>query len=371
MSRLNVRLPSSPPIDDSTTNGSFLRSISGHHSSNRSNTGDGTALTITPGRIPALDFTKGALVVIMVLYHWMNYFLTGHDSAYKYLRFLTPSFIFITGFLISHVYLSKYPASDLRIPMRLLVRGLKLLAIVACLNMVFSILHLRALITPVNNPHHRDIVLAYLLGTAPVAFAVLIPIGYLLILSAGLVVSKTRKSTYHITCVLSVAGATYCALTGLNSGYLEIFSIGTIGLSVGYAPIDRIDAIVKHRLILVLAYAAYLVAVTVWHEIYLLQIPGVFLSLTVIYLIGTRHSGAGGIGNVFILLGKYSLFAYIAQIGLLQVLQKGLRRVGGGPGVVTAALVIGFVCTVLIVEIVDRTRRSVAGFNRLYALVFS
>jgi uncharacterized membrane protein len=27
-----------------------------------------------PYRIPALDFTKGALVLIMVLYHWINHF---------------------------------------------------------------------------------------------------------------------------------------------------------------------------------------------------------------------------------------------------------------------------------------------------------
>src|SRR4051812_8978697 len=66
-------------------------------------------LTVTPQkskRVPALDFTKGALVLIMVLYHWMNYFIRADGDVYKYLRFLTPSFIFITGFLVSQVYLS-------------------------------------------------------------------------------------------------------------------------------------------------------------------------------------------------------------------------------------------------------------------------
>ena len=45
---------------------------------------------------PALDFTKGALVLIMVLYHWLNYFYGPRGDVYRYLRFLTPSFIFIT-----------------------------------------------------------------------------------------------------------------------------------------------------------------------------------------------------------------------------------------------------------------------------------
>ena len=44
-------------------------------------------------RIDALDFTKGILVLIMVLYHWLNYFVTGHDWIYKYLRFLPISFV--------------------------------------------------------------------------------------------------------------------------------------------------------------------------------------------------------------------------------------------------------------------------------------
>src|SRR5690242_13803806 len=86
-------------------------------------------------RIPALDFTKGALVLIMVLYHWINYFI-GPDLDYRYLRFLTPSFIFITGFLVSNVYLSKYRVNDPYLPKRLLTRGLKLLAVFIGLNVL-------------------------------------------------------------------------------------------------------------------------------------------------------------------------------------------------------------------------------------------
>lgn len=106
--------------------------------------GTEVALAKKPSRIYALDFTKGALVLIMVLYHWLNYFVTSNGTVYKYLRFLTPSFIFISGFLISHVYLSKYRTSGLKVPRRLLVRGFKLLAIVFCLNMALSLLRLQA-----------------------------------------------------------------------------------------------------------------------------------------------------------------------------------------------------------------------------------
>src|SRR5277367_6080548 len=94
-----------------------------------------TASSPKAQRIPALDFTKGALVLIMVLYHWINYFIGPQWKYYLYLRFLTPSFIFITGFTISHVYLSKYTAADPRLWKRLFTRGLKLTTIFLALNL--------------------------------------------------------------------------------------------------------------------------------------------------------------------------------------------------------------------------------------------
>ena len=59
-------------------------------------------------RIWALDFTKGVLVLVMVLYHWLNYFIGSNGFFYRYLLFLPPSFICISGFLISRVYVSRF-----------------------------------------------------------------------------------------------------------------------------------------------------------------------------------------------------------------------------------------------------------------------
>ena len=70
----------------------------------------------TAPRDTAIDFTKGALVLFMVLYHWLNYFLGPHGQYYDYLRFLTPSFIFITGFMISQIQLHRYDNSGRSCP---------------------------------------------------------------------------------------------------------------------------------------------------------------------------------------------------------------------------------------------------------------
>src|SRR5579872_3641096 len=67
----------------------------------------------------AIDFTKGALVLFMVLYHWLNYFFGPHGQYYDYLRFLTPSFIFITGFMISQIQLRRYENTGRNLARRL------------------------------------------------------------------------------------------------------------------------------------------------------------------------------------------------------------------------------------------------------------
>src|SRR5579884_4227563 len=87
-------------------------------------------------RDTAIDFTKGALVLFMILYHWLNYFFGPHGQFYDYLRFLTPSFIFITGFMISQILLRRYESSGRNLPKRLFVRGLKLLMVFLVLNLL-------------------------------------------------------------------------------------------------------------------------------------------------------------------------------------------------------------------------------------------
>ncbi len=324
----------------------------------------------TSRRIPALDFTKGALVLIMVLYHWTNYFVMVDGSVYKYLRFLTPSFIFITGFLISQVYLSKYQTSGSKVPGRLLRRGIKLLAIVVCLNLVPGAARLATSYQP-GSGSIAEMVLACAMGTTRVAFSVLIPIAYLLILSAGLlIVSRHYRNIFHATCALSVACALLFELKGIRSGYLQLVSIGMLGITVGYISIDRINRFVKRRLAMVVAYLAYLTAITLWDDSYALQIAGVCLSLAIIYWLGVEFAETSRAGKVAVLLGQYSLFAYIAQIVILQILRRGLGPFGAGIGGSGAAFVGCLAGTVLSVEVLDRARPRIVGLNRAYTAVF-
>ncbi|HEY0702014.1 MAG TPA: hypothetical protein VGD60_04535 [Candidatus Acidoferrales bacterium] len=331
-------------------------------------------------RITALDFTKGALVLIMVLYHWINYFIGGDWEYYRYLRFLTPSFIFVTGFMISNIYLAKYDVADPRLPKRLITRGLKLLAIFLALNLA------RIFIVPAagtgsvsqNLLNAGNIFTVFVSGNMPVvggklvSFSILVPISYLLMLSGALMLPyKFYRYTFQVVCVLLLASSLALEFFGTESPNLELVTIGLLGLLTGFLPIPAINKFVRHPYLLGLAYVGYTIAITIWNVPFWIQLVGVPLSLMVIYLAGISGSGSGAIENEFILLGKYSLFGYISQIAILQVLAASLRHVTLGFPMLCASFVAAFVLTILSVEVTDRLRKNVPSMDRLYKAVFA
>jgi|HubBroStandDraft_6_1064221.scaffolds.fasta_scaffold303649_2 peptidoglycan/LPS O-acetylase OafA/YrhL len=331
-------------------------------------------------RITALDFTKGALVLIMVLYHWINYFIGPQWEYYRYLRFLTPSFIFITGFMISHVYLSKYDASDPRLAKRLFVRGLKLLAIFIALNIArtFVIPILGTGVLVANPLNLRNILIVFVSGNLPlvggklVSFSILVPISYVLMFS-GLLMYPYRfyRYTFHVVCVLLLLSLAILGLIDAQSQNLELFTIGMLGVLTGFMRIAAINHFVRHPYMLAAGYLCYTIAITVWNVPFPLLIVGVCLSLMVIYLVGISASESGVIGGEVILLGKYSLFGYISQMVIIQFLNAGFHHVGPGITVWGVSFVAAFVLTILSVEVVDRARARVASMDKLYKAVFA
>jgi hypothetical protein len=330
-------------------------------------------------RILALDFTKGALVLIMVLYHWINYFCGPQDN--RYLRFLTPSFIFISGFIISNVYVAKYGLSNLQLPKRLIQRGLKILGVFVLLNVTRDFLalgrsHDQASSAPLS---FRSLVDIYLIGNGvgggqakAVAFFILVPISYLLILSAlFLGVSRFYRFTIPIVCLILLLCVALSNLAGHEIPNLELLAIGLLGVIAGYLPIEKVNAAVKHPYLLAAGYLVYLAAISLWNVAYPLQIIGVFLSLMILYLLGQQSGDPGKARESIVLLGKYSLFGYISQIAILQLLRLGLNHIGSEIVVLGLSFVLAFVLTIISVEVVDRTRAESATMDKLYKAVFA
>jgi uncharacterized membrane protein len=60
-------------------------------------------------RNPAIDFTRGMLVLLMVVHHTMDYFAAEAGGAsLTYARFVAPGFLFMNGYLIARIYFPKY-----------------------------------------------------------------------------------------------------------------------------------------------------------------------------------------------------------------------------------------------------------------------
>lgn len=329
------------------------------------------------GRISALDFTKGTLVLVMVLYHWLNYFVGSQGSFYRYLSFLPPSFICITGFLIAQVYLSKSRISDPRLPRRLIIRGLKLLMIFILLNVGTGLLipgvhHGRRVFDSFSVSILESVfVTGNMAGGRMVAFYVLVPISYLLLLSAFLLIAhRYYQHIFHAMTLMCLLAILILFLNGSKSGNLELVTIGLLGISIGHIPSDKINHLLRHPFTVVVAYLCYAAAITVWNVPYPLQVAGVLLALSVIYVVGKASGETGKIQQSLIMLGKYSLFGYIAQIAILQLLRRNL-------GMELAAWVLGasflaaIALTLFAVRAVDRARAKSPIVDRMYAAVFS
>jgi len=329
-------------------------------------------------RILALDFTKGALVLLMVLYHWLNYFVGNGSYAYRYLRFITPSFIFIAGFLMPAVYLSNRALSSGVLGKRLVWRGLKLFGIFLALNAAASLhVNLRATEATRVGSVYR-IAVACLTGnialgnTKLVSFYILVPIGALLLLTA-LLALLLRRCVYTVHIVVGIA---LCVLFGLwvralSSPNLELITIGLIGLLIGFVPIQSIKAVAGRPYVLGVAYAMYVIGLALWNAVYPLQIAGVCLNVMLIYLIGERAERMGSIGRTVVLLGKYSLFGYIVQIAILQLLHRAMSNIVPESLRLVLSLFVAMMLTIGTVKVMDYLRFRWSPVNRLYGVVFS
>jgi peptidoglycan/LPS O-acetylase OafA/YrhL len=324
-------------------------------------------------RISALDFVKGALVLVMVLYHWLNYF-SETDYLYRYLRFLTPSFIFITGFIVSHVRLSRTENQDPRTWRRLMHRGLKILAVFVVLNVVKTMLVDGSSVMP----SFDRFVGIYITGNAvgggsekAASFFILVPLAYLLFITAALTVAVRHfRHAVHVATGLSLLVIALLAISGRQNNVLEMVSAGLLGASVGYIPIERINAFAHRPFVVAPLVVAYLVALSKWGEVYALQIVGVFLMLTLMYVAYGNADKPDKIRQVVVLLGKYSLVGYIGQIAVLQVLRRSMAHVDPGDVTRYVALVGTVMLTVLIAWVTDRARSKVIVIDRLYVAVF-
>jgi hypothetical protein len=91
--------------------------------------------------------------------------------------------------------------------------------------------------------------------------------------------------------------------------------------------------------------------------------------VALIYRIGRACSQ--GSGRALSLLGRYSLFAYLMQIAILQVLHRAAAHMGSGSGIRLLWLIATAVLTLGCVVVLDKARARDARLDHLYRAVFA
>ena len=156
------------------------------------------------------------------------------------------------------------------------------------------------------------------------------------------------------------------------SSNLYLLMIGVLGVVFGFASREQIAALVNRRYLLYGLYCVYLVAITLWDVTLPVQTTGAVLTTALIYIVGDKRKREPGMVQARVnLLGKYSLFGYIAQIAILQVLRRVSWFCQHGVMVLLISLLLGFMLTVVVVELLDWAKVQSRTVNRLYRLVFA
>jgi hypothetical protein len=334
------------------------------------------APAVAAKRDKAWDFAKGALVLCMVLYHSLNYL--RHDrggAALLYLRFLPPSFIFITGFLITHIYLARYRADDPRLQKRLLLRGAKLLAVFAVLNILVNVLMTR-------NFNGMNFGLGAFIDHLPEIFItgegrhgiflVLAPIAYLLMISGVLLLAhKFLKWSLHL--VFIAAAVTELILD--NNGYtipnLRLLAAGLLGMVFGLSPADKIETVARQWWLAIVVCAAYFLALNWWGDDTWLEYIGVCVMAGFFYSIGRLCGDGNFASGTLALLGSYSLLAYISQIVVLQLLLRIFHRLNLERGVEWIGFFAATALMIGLVHLTDWSRKKWPAADGAYRAVFA
>ena len=320
-------------------------------------------------RGPALDFTKGVLVLVMVAYHVLNYFWKIDGRIYMYLNYVTGGFIFISGFLCSTVYQPRLKLGRRQVHKRLLIRSAKLMLIFAVMNLAASFGSTSRMEALLDN-----IPIILLRGQHEItAFEILVPIAYVLAL-ANILLYMRRFGYTLLVCLLAVLAALTQSSTHIALVPKEAL-IGVGGIFTGLVWRDvsgRFDNRVSRAGILVLALAYFLVAIPLGVTTNpLLYYAVVNMVVAALCCIGDWLNPNRCLARRIIQLGRYSLLLYLAQIVVLRCLRLTIAPTPHHVGAMHLALV-GSVSLFLFVlaALLDWVRGRASFVDRTYRLIF-
>jgi OpgC protein len=325
-----------------------------------------------PGRDLALDFVRGWLVVVMVVYHAMNYFSSAEARYYGYLRFVNGSFVFLSGYAIALFHQHKRSGLASAQALKLFWRGGRLLLLFTALNLAISLLGLTSYKSAQFSVgrffgNAFDI---YVLGRGDaMAFRILVPIAYVIMVAPLFLMWPRVRSLLMLATLL--AASTYTLVTANIAPNVFFALLGLVGMSLGFVTAKHLPRGTPSWPLMAIGSA-----VLVWSMDWLsgnvaLYGLGIACLLKLVYDAARRLNMDAWVSLQLQRLGAYSLLAYIAQIAFLH----GLRRlpVTAQPLGIVELLLIGLLTTIFLVglcQLVSHLRQRSAWADRGYRWVF-
>jgi len=322
-------------------------------------------------RDPTLDAVKGFLVVVMALYHALNYFADAPASVYGWLRFVNGAFVFLAGYVVA-VFHAGASRADPGAAARLAWRGVKLLLLFSALNLAVGALGLAS---------YRQVeysVAGYLAHAGriyaggedvQVAFRILVPIGYLLLLASLWLLRPAARRPLAFAALAAAALYTWRDAAAPNVFFVLT---GGVGLALGFL-VDPARVPTLRRIpVIVAGLLALSASMNLLSGNALAYGLGLALLLKLVQDLARHLPATGRTLQVAARLGRYSLLGYIGQIALLFVLHRALR-VAGLAGGVAWLPAFGLTCLALVAActLLDRLRPRTPWIERTYRMVFA
>jgi hypothetical protein len=328
-----------------------------------------TSATRPLARDTALDIVKGLSVIVMVLYHNVEYFPDSPLNL-KYLSFVSGAFIFLAGFVVTNIYFQKYDATQSwgLICRRLVVRGLKLIA----LAVVFNLVIWRFL----GSKGGGLGTLYYNLFTGAnyraASFVLVVVIGYSLIATGILVALFQGRSVWLLA--TAIATVIFSLISNYyhlpHDYYVRLLAIGQLGAALGLVKRATLVKICGQFESVLLLYVTEILLLVVLPTSYWIYLVNLLCTLLLAYSISLKCNETSWLSRKMTLLGQYSLLSYFFQIGFLQCVRRWAGRdimdewVVVSIGATTVAM-LGFV------ELTNWMKKKSAVVNQTYKWIFS
>lgn len=327
-------------------------------------------------RDASFDAVKGLLVLLMIAYHVMSITTTAGAEGVRYLRFVSGSFIFISGLVVVRFMWARFAQAPAETSSRLISRGFKVLLIFTALNLAIHVSGVgnAAKVSLGVDGFVRHAAAIYAAGDPRLSsFLILLPIAYLLML-APLYLAVAARHPRVLPAVLLAAFLTIGSRDTEPSPVVQFLLIGVCGLCLGTPPwAYRVFAPSRWPALVTLAG----LALTLW-------LAGRYGSSLALYTAGVvvvwrlavdtarLVPPAAAWFRQAVLLGRYSLMAYVAQIALIQLVFKATGSHRAEPGPMTLGLTLGVAAACWLGCLaVERLRRRAPLADRAYRLVFA